>query len=85
MANKVETERAAVEQFFQNANPDDDYFVITVSDHPKLIASSTRSLRAIETELGLAVPDGNTALLDAIYLGVAQMQAAGRAPDRGTS
>jgi len=76
MANKVETERAAVEQFFQNANPDDDYFVITVSNHPKLIASSTRSLNAIETELGLAVPDGNTALLDAIYLGVAQMQTA---------
>jgi hypothetical protein len=56
MANKVETERAAVEEFFQNANPDDDYFVIAVSNRPKLIASSTRSIRAIETELGLAVP-----------------------------
>lgn len=76
MTDKVETERAAVEQFFQNANPDDDYFVVTVSNHPKLIASSTRSIKAIETELGLAVPDGNTALLDAIYLGVAQMQTA---------
>ncbi len=76
MTNKIDTERAAVEQFFQNANPDDDYFVITVSNHPKLIASSTRSIRAIETELGLAVPDGNTALLDAIYLGVAQMRTA---------
>jgi Ca-activated chloride channel homolog len=76
MANKVETERAAVEQFFHNANPDDDYFVITVSDRPKLIATSTRSLRTIETELGLAVPDGNTALLDAIYLGMAEMQKA---------
>lgn len=74
MANKIETERAAVEEFFQNANPDDDYFVIAVSNHPKLIANSTRSIRAIETELGLAKPDGNTALLDAIYLGVAQMQ-----------
>ena len=76
MTDKIETERAAVESFFQNANPDDDYFVITVSNHPKLIASSTRSIRAIETELGLAVPDGNTALLDAIYLGVEQMHTA---------
>ena len=76
MTNKVDTERAAVEQFFQNANPDDDYFVIAVSSHPKLIATTTRSLRTIETELGLTVPDGNTALLDAIYLGVAQMQTA---------
>jgi Ca-activated chloride channel family protein len=76
MINKIDTERAAVEEFFQIANPDDDYFVITVSSHPKLIASSTRSIRAIETELGLAVPDGNTALLDAIYLGVEQMHTA---------
>lgn len=76
MTDKVDTERAAVESFFQNANPDDDYFVITVSNHPKLIASSTRSIRAIETELGLAVPDGNTALLDAIYMGVEQMHSA---------
>ena len=76
MADKIDTERAAVEAFFQNANPEDDYFVITVASHPKLIASSTRSLRAIETELGLAVPDGNTALLDAIYLGVEQMHTA---------
>jgi Ca-activated chloride channel family protein len=76
MSNKVETERLAVEQFFQNANPEDDYFVITVSNQPKLIASSTRSIRTIETELGLAVPAGNTALLDAIYLGVEQMHSA---------
>ena len=76
MANLVESERMAVEAFFQNANPGDDYFVIAVSNRPKLIASSTRSIRAIETELGLAVPDGNTALLDAIYLGVAQMHTA---------
>jgi Ca-activated chloride channel homolog len=76
MTDKIDTERAAVESFFQNANPDDDYFVITVSNHPKLITSSTRSIRAIETELGLAVPDGNTALLDAIYLGVEQMHTA---------
>jgi Ca-activated chloride channel homolog len=76
MANKIETERAAVEQFFANANSEDDYFVITVSSRPTLIANSTRSLPVIESELGLAVPEGSTALLDAIYLGVAQMRAA---------
>jgi Ca-activated chloride channel family protein len=76
MTDKVATERAAVEEFFQNANPEDDYFVIAVSSHPKLIANSTRSIRTIETELGLAVPKGHTALLDAIYMGVEQMQTA---------
>ena len=30
MTNKVDAEREAVAQFFQNANPQDDYFVIAV-------------------------------------------------------
>lgn len=76
MTNKVDTERAAVAEFFQNANPQDDYFVIAVSSRPRLIAESTRSINAIESDIGLETPDGNTALLDAIYLGVAKMQSA---------
>ena len=76
MTNKVDTEREAVAQFFQNANPQDDYFVIAVSGRPKVIADSTRSIEAIESDIGLETPDGNTALLDAIYLGVAKMRSA---------
>jgi Ca-activated chloride channel homolog len=76
MSNKMETEHAAVKEFFQNANPQDDYFVITVSDRPKLIATSTQSIGTILSKLALETPDGNTALLDAIYLGVAQMRSA---------
>ena len=76
MTNKVDAEREAVAQFFQNANPQDDYFVIAVSGHPKLIADSTRSINAIESDIGLQTPDGNTALLDAIYLGVTKLQSA---------
>lgn len=76
MTNKVETERAAVAEFFQNANPKDDYFVVAVSSHPKLIADTTRSINAIESDIGLEKPDGNTALLDAIYLGAAKMHSA---------
>jgi Ca-activated chloride channel family protein len=76
MTNKIETERAAVAQFFQNANPADDYFIIAVSDRPKLIATSTQSIGTIQAKLALEVPDGNTALLDAIYMGEAQMRRA---------
>jgi len=76
MTNKIETERAAVAQFFQNANPQDDYFAITVSDRPKLIATSTQSIGTIQSKLALETPDGNTALLDAVYMGVAQMRRA---------
>jgi Ca-activated chloride channel homolog len=74
MTNKVQTERAAVEEFFRNANPEDDYFVVTVSAKPRLIATSTKSVQTIESALGQIAPDGGTALLDAIYLGANQMR-----------
>jgi Ca-activated chloride channel homolog len=76
MTNKVQTERAAVEEFIRNANPEDDYFVVTVSSRPQLIATSSNSVQAIESALGQITPDGSTALLDAIYLGANQMRRA---------
>jgi len=76
MANKFVTERAAVEEFFKNANPQDDYFVITFSDRPRVLTSSTRSIDDIEQKLASDNPDGNTALLDAIYLAIAKMSSA---------
>jgi Ca-activated chloride channel homolog len=76
MSNKVGTEGLAVADFFRNANPQDDYFVVTVSDRPKLLATSTQSIGTIQSKLALTVPDGSTALLDAVYLGVSQLRAA---------
>ena len=76
MSNKFEVERAALTEFFKNANLDDDYFAICFSDRPVLIADSTQSIEDLQSKLNLAVPAGNTALLDAIYLGVAKMRSA---------
>ena len=76
MANKFVTERAAVEEFFKNANPQDDYFVITFSDQPRLLTSSTQSIEDIQQKLAADNPVGHTALLDAIYLAIARMRSA---------
>ena len=76
MSNKIDTERAAVAEFFKNANPQDDYFVISLSNRPHLIADTTQSLEDIQQKLALVIPEGNTALLDAIYMGVAKMRSA---------
>ena len=76
MSDKMDTERAAVAEFFKNANPQDDYFVITLSDRPRLVADTTQSLDEIEEKLSYVVPDGNTALLDGIYVGVAKLRTA---------
>lgn len=74
MQDKIDTERTAVEQFFQNANPEDDYFVITFNNQPRVLSDVTRSTSGIETELGVVEPSGSTALLDAVYLGVSKLQ-----------
>jgi Ca-activated chloride channel homolog len=76
MTNKIETERAAVAEFFKSANPDDDYFVITLGDRPRIIADTTQSLDQIKAKLSSIVPNGNTALLDGIYLGVDKLSSA---------
>lgn len=74
MSDKFETERAAVSEFFKNANAQDDYFAIAFSDRPHLIADSIQSMDDIQQKLTLTIPAGNTALLDAIYLGVNQLR-----------
>lgn len=76
MTNKFDTEREAVRSFVDNANPQDDYFVITFADRPRLATSSTQSLDDIQSSLALVKPEGNTALLDAVYLAVARMRSA---------
>jgi Ca-activated chloride channel homolog len=76
MSNKIDAERRAVAEFFKNANPQDDYFVISLADRPRFIADTTQSLEEIEHKLALVIPDGHTALLDAIYLGVSKMRTA---------
>lgn len=76
MTNKFDAERTALSEFFQNANPEDDYFAIAFSDRPMLIADSTQSLTDLQNKLAMAVPAGNTALLDAIYLGIDKLHSA---------
>jgi len=66
--------KKAVSEFFSNANRDDDYFVITFSERPQLLADTTRSITTIENELENVTPSGGTPLLDAIYLGLDKLK-----------
>jgi Ca-activated chloride channel family protein len=76
MTNNFVTERAAAEEFFKNANPQDDYFVITFADRPKLLTTSITSIEDMQETLTAGTPDGHTALLDAIYMAIARMGSA---------
>ena len=69
MSNKLEVAREALGKFFELGNPEDDYFVITFSDRPRLLADAGESIGSIQSQLATAEAGGHTALLDAIYLG----------------
>jgi Ca-activated chloride channel family protein len=74
MQDKIDDARRAVAEFFEAAHPQDDYFVITFSDRPEVLADVTQSIGTIRAKLASAIPSGHTALLDAIYLGVSKMR-----------
>ncbi|MFZ0815029.1 MAG: VWA domain-containing protein [Candidatus Sulfotelmatobacter sp.] len=76
MASKMDRVREAVKEFCDSANPQDEFFVITFSDEPRLVKNFTDSAQDIEGKLVFAVPKGRTALLDAIYMGVRKMREA---------
>ena len=76
MQSTIGIERQAVAEFFKNANPDDDYFAIAISQRPELLADSSSSIETIQAKLATATPGGYTALLDAIHLGISKLRSA---------
>jgi len=76
MSDKIDSERAAIVEFCNNANPDDEYFAITFSDHPHLLAGPTQAIDDVERRLITVEPGGPTAMLDAIYLAEFKLRSA---------
>ncbi len=74
MSDKIEKAREAVIEFFKTANPADEFFMITFNDRPELRADFTKSVEDVQGKLVYTVPQGSTALLDAIYMGVSKMK-----------
>lgn len=76
MKNKIEYEALALEQFFANANPQDEYFAVAVSNKPHLIATAADSAETLQERLSSYAPTGRTALFDAIYLALSKLRTA---------
>jgi Ca-activated chloride channel family protein len=76
MKNKINLARKAVEQFVVNSNPQDEFCLITFSDHPNFVVGFGDPLETVLDKLALVEPVGRTALLDAIYMGVDELHRA---------
>lgn len=73
MKNKIDRAREAVVEFLRAANQQDEFFMITFADRPQLLRDFTGAGQDAPLQELLAAPKGRTSLLDAIYLGFAQM------------
>jgi Ca-activated chloride channel homolog len=76
MASKIERAREAVVDLLKASNPQDEFFLITFSDAPQLVQDFTQKIEEAQAKLLFATPKGQTALLDAIYLGIDKMKEA---------
>ena len=76
MADKVDKSRLAAVQFFQTANPQDEFFLVSFNDRAQLVSPFTGSVEEVQNRLMYTAAHGRTALLDAIYLGLSQMKGA---------
>jgi Ca-activated chloride channel family protein len=74
MTSKLIRARESILQFIKTANPQDEFFVIGFNDRPELIEDFTNSPEEIEARLATVRSGHRTALLDAIYYGVAKMK-----------
>jgi Ca-activated chloride channel family protein len=76
MNSKLIRARESILQFIKTANPQDEFFVIGFNDRPELIEDFTSSVEDIQARLATVRSGHRTALLDAIYYGLAKMKEA---------
>jgi Ca-activated chloride channel family protein len=76
MVDKVDKSRLAAVQFFQTANPQDEFFLVNFNDRAQLASPFTASVEDLQNRLMFTAAHGRTALLDGIYLGLSQMKGA---------
>ncbi len=67
---KIRKARKALERFVATSHPSDEYFLIAFNSRAQLLMDRTRDGEAVLRKLTLVQPKNNTALYDAVYLGV---------------
>ena len=76
MSSAINISREAVIEFMKTSNPDDEFFLIAFADKPKLMGDFTDSPEDIQGKLVYTMPAGQTALWDAVYMGISKMRTA---------
>ncbi|GIU81322.1 MAG: hypothetical protein KatS3mg006_0386 [Pyrinomonadaceae bacterium] len=67
---KIQRAKKALERFVNVSHPMDEYFLIAFNSRVQLLLDKTRDGQALANKLTLVRPRDNTALYDAVYLGI---------------
>lgn len=67
---KIAKARNALKRFINTSHPSDEYFLIAFNSKAQLLMDRTRDGDALLQKLTLVQPRQNTALYDAVYLGI---------------
>ncbi len=76
MSDKFLVAREAPAQLYRQLNDRDESFLITVADRPDLRQPLTSNFAELQNALFFTNPNGSTALLDGVYLGLAHIRKA---------
>lgn len=67
---KIQKARTALSKFINSSHPSDEYYLIAFNSRAQLLLDRTRDGEAVLSKLTLVNPRQNTALYDAVYLGL---------------
>lgn len=67
---KIDQARQALARFVETSHPRDEFVLIGFNSHPQVLLENTRDADALAAKLTYVKPNGETALYDAVYLGV---------------
>src|ERR1019366_2220572 len=76
MAPRFGQLQQAVAEFLKSPNPQDEFCLIEFRDRAELSMGFTGAPEEIQNRVGSTKPRGDTAVLDAVYLGLRQMRKA---------
>ncbi len=74
MGDKISRAKDAAIAFLKTSNPDDEFFLLTFADQPKIEEDFTSDVSEIQNRLAYKSAKGSTTLYDAVYLGLEKMK-----------
>jgi Ca-activated chloride channel family protein len=71
--DKINRSRKALSRFLLTSHPSDEFFLIAFNSRAQLLLDRTRDADAVMRKLTMVQPKENTALYDAVYLGIEKL------------